>query len=28
VPYPDDAATPLDLHVLEPCADAPHPLAA
>jgi len=28
VPYPDDAATPLDLHVLEPCADAPHLLAA
>jgi hypothetical protein len=28
VPYPDDAATPLDLHVLEPCADVPHPLAA
>ncbi len=28
VPYPDDAATPLDLHVLAPRADAPHPLAA
>ncbi len=28
VPYPDDAATPLDLQVLEPCADAPHLLAA
>jgi hypothetical protein len=28
VPYPDDAATPLDLHVLEPGADAPHLLAA
>jgi hypothetical protein len=28
VPYPDDAATPLDLHPLEPCAAAPHALAA
>jgi hypothetical protein len=28
VPYPDDAAIPLDLHALEPCADTPHPLAA
>ncbi len=27
-PYPDDAATALDLHVLEPCAHVPHPLAA
>jgi len=28
VPYPDEAATPLDLHALESCADAPHALAA
>jgi hypothetical protein len=28
VPYPDAAATPLDLHVLEPYPDAAHPLAA
>ncbi len=28
LPYPDDAATPLDLHALEPHADALHPLAA
>ncbi len=28
VPSPDDAATPLDLHVLEPCADAPRLRAA
>ncbi len=28
VPYPDDAATPLDLHALEPCVGAPPALAA
>jgi len=28
VPYPDDATTPLDLHALEPHADALYPLAA
>jgi len=28
VPYPDDAATPLDLYALDPCVAAPPALAA